>query len=189
MKQGLVSSMKIMGHNHRGDREINDFYATPPDATERLLRVEDFDGSIYEPCCGMGHISKVFEQNGFNVESTDLIDRGFGRPYVDFLQETEQRDNIVTNPPYGNLLIKFMYHSQKIARKKTCFLLKLQALEGLARKEFYDLYPPVRVHVFSGRVTLMKNGDEDYKKKSSMMALAWYVWEKGNTKKPTINWL
>lgn len=186
MKQGLHSTMQIIGHNHRGDREINDFYATPSTATEKLLSVEDFDGLIYEPCCGQGHISKVFQQHGYDVESTDLVDRGFGRPQVDFLQETKQRDNIVTNPPYGNLLIKFMHHSQKIARKKTCYLLKLQALEGLARREFYELYPPVRVHVFSGRVTLMKNGD-DYQ--GGMMALAWYVWEKGNTKKPTINWL
>ena len=128
----------------------------------------------------------MFQQHRYDVESTDLIDRGFGRPYVDFLQETAQRDNIVTNTPYGNLLIKFMYHSQKIARKKTCFLLKLQALEGLARREFFDIYPPIRIHVFSGRVTLMKNGD-DYQ--GGMMALAWYVWENGNTKKPTINWI
>ena len=40
-------------------KEKNDFYATPEESTESLLRVTTFRGDIYEPCCGQGHISKV----------------------------------------------------------------------------------------------------------------------------------
>ena len=76
--------MKISGHNFRGDREKNDFYATPSQATEKLLQVEQFDGKIYEPCCGQGHISKVLIDNGYDVESTDLVDRGYGQSHIDF---------------------------------------------------------------------------------------------------------
>ena len=104
----LTSAMKISGHNFRGDREKNDFYATPSQATEKLLQVEQFDGKIYEPCCGQGHISKVLIKNGYDVESTDLVDRGYGQSHIDFLMETNVRDNIITNPPYGKLLIQFL---------------------------------------------------------------------------------
>ena len=182
----LTSAMKISGHNFRGDREKNDFYATPSQATEKLLQVEQFDGKIYEPCCGQGHISKVLIENGYDVESTDLVDRGYGQSHIDFLMETKVRDNIITNPPYGKLLIQFLNHTQLIADKKICLLLKLQALEGIARGEFYKTCPPVRVHVFSKRVSLMKNGDSY---DGGMMALAWFVWEKGNKDKPIVSWL
>jgi len=43
-----------------------------------LLSVETFEGSIWEPACGDGAISKVLLAAGFDVVSTDLIDRGFG---------------------------------------------------------------------------------------------------------------
>lgn len=182
----LKTAMKISGHNFRGDREKDDFYATPFEATESLLKVESFEGKIYEPCCGQGHISKVLIKHGYDVESTDLVDRGYGQSHIDFLMERTVRDNIITNPPYGKLLIQFLNHTQLIADKKICLLLKLQALEGVARGEFYKTYPPVRVHVFSKRVSLMKNGDSY---DGGMMALAWFVWEKGNKSKPLVSWL
>ena len=56
----------------------------------------------------------------------------------------------------------------------------------MARGEFYKTCPPVRVHVFSKRVSLMKNGDSY---DGGMMALAWFVWEKGNKDKPVVSWL
>ena len=52
----------------RGD----DYYATPFVATDALLSVEDFVGSIWEPCCGEGHISRRLEEFGYDVESTDF---------------------------------------------------------------------------------------------------------------------
>ena len=182
----LETAMLTHGFNKRGDRQKDDFYATPPEATQKLLDVEKFDGKIYEPCCGQGHISKVLNDNGYDVESTDLVDRGYGQSHIDFLMETTVRDNIITNPPYGKLLIQFLNHTQLIADKKICLLLKLQALEGVARGEFYKTCPPVRVHVFSKRVSLMKNGDSY---DGGMMALAWFVWEKGNKHNPVVSWL
>ena len=84
------------------ERETNDYYATPPIATELLLGLETFSTDILEPCCGQGHISKVLEAHGYNVESFDLIDRGYGTGGVDFLQYNETIDkDIITNPPFG----------------------------------------------------------------------------------------
>lgn len=182
----LETAMKISGFNFRGDREKDDFYATPSEATEALLKVESFNGKIYEPCCGQGHISKVLIKHGYNVESTDLVDRGFGQPKIDFLMELQPRDNIITNPPYGRLLIEFVRQCQNLSKYKIALLLKLTFLEGQERKSFFEMYPPIRVHVFSKRIALMKNGDSY---DGGMMALAWFVWEKGNKSKPLVNWL
>ena len=182
----LTAGMLINGFNLRGDRQKDDFYATPPEATQQLLDVEKFEGKIYEPCCGQGHISKVLIKNGYDVESSDLVDRGYGKSNIDFLMEYQTRDNIITNPPYGRLLMQFVRQTQKIADKKIAMLLKLTFLEGQERKEFFKEYPPTKVHVFSKRLSLMKNG-ESYD--GGMMALAWFVWEKNNKTTTTINWL
>lgn len=38
------------------EREINDYYATPPEAVEKLLKVEKFNKNIWECACGGGGI-------------------------------------------------------------------------------------------------------------------------------------
>ncbi len=186
MHTKLKSGMKINGFNFRGDREKDDFYATPSEATQKLLEFEKFDGKIYEPCCGQGHISKVLINNGYDVESSDLIDRGYGNSRIDFLMEYKKRDNIITNPPYGRLLMQFVRQAENIANKKIAMLLKLTFLEGQERKSFFRQFPPVRVHVFSKRLSLMKNGNSY---DGGMMALAWFVWDKKVKKSTTINWI
>ena len=60
------------------NREESDYYSTEPIAVEWLCTLEKFDKNIWECACGGGHISKVLEKNGYNVKSTDLIDRGRG---------------------------------------------------------------------------------------------------------------
>lgn len=83
-------------------REPFEFYPTPPEATRALLSVERFDGGVWEPACGQGHIAKVLEAEGCDVVATDLVDHGYGRPGVDFLEQRLPRSrHIVTNPPYG----------------------------------------------------------------------------------------
>ena len=64
----VKTGMKIIGFNMRGDRQKDDYYATPPEATDALLSVETFKGDIFEPCCGEGHISKRLIERGYNVD-------------------------------------------------------------------------------------------------------------------------
>ena len=68
-----------------------EFYPTPPEATRALLSVETFDGFIWEPACGRGAISTVLETAGYQVVSTDLIQRDYGAGGIDFLRETDPR--------------------------------------------------------------------------------------------------
>ena len=65
--------------NHSvNNREANDYYATDPIAIELLLDKEKFSDNVWECACGEGHLSKVLEEHGHQVYSTDLIDRGYG---------------------------------------------------------------------------------------------------------------
>lgn len=176
---------KSIGYNCENSRQKDDYYATPPETTAALLRVEKFFGDIYEPCCGEGHMSKVLIENGYNVISSDLVNRGYGESRIDFLMETKKVPNIITNPPYKNA-IEFAEHAMWLAQKKVALLLKLNFLEGVNRKRFFESFPPKTVHVFSNRQSLRKNG-KFYK--SGMMALAWFVWEKNNKQPPIINWI
>lgn len=61
------------------NRAPYEFYPTPPEATRALLAAERFNGSIWEPACGQGHISKVLAEAGHEVISTDLVDYGYGQ--------------------------------------------------------------------------------------------------------------
>lgn len=55
--------------NHSNcNRDINDYYATEPKATQLLLDVEKFSKNVWEPACGGLHISNVLEQYGYSVK-------------------------------------------------------------------------------------------------------------------------
>ncbi|MGL5466055.1 MAG: hypothetical protein ACRDBE_04300 [Leuconostoc lactis] len=69
----------LAASNHSaGEREVNDYYATEPKAVDLLLEKETFNKHILEPSCGEGHISNVLVAHDYDVQSYDLIDRGYG---------------------------------------------------------------------------------------------------------------
>lgn len=179
--------------NHsQNQREENDFYATDPIAMELLLNMEQFSNDIWECACGEGHLSKVLEARGYNVISTDLIDRGFGESGVDFLSTTHQFDgDIITNPPY-KYAREFVEHAIESVTDghKVAMLLKIQFLEGKARRELFEKYPPQFIYISSNRINCCKNGDfsPEQRKNNSAQAYAWYIWTKGFTGEPTVRW-
>ncbi len=103
-------------------RPESDFYPTPVWATEALLKCEQFVGDIWEPACGLGAMSKVLEQAGYCVKSTDLYEYGYGEAGWDFISALscyKQVPNIVTNPPY-NQAEDFITQGIKLAKMFQC---------------------------------------------------------------------
>lgn len=181
---------KLAGGNPARGRVENDFYATHPDSVKALLKVEEIIYPALEPACGEGHISKLL---GDDVYSCDLIDRGFGTPFIDFLKMPNEQnfDTVITNPPF-NLFQEFVEKALKVAQKKVIMFGKLQALEGIKRATFLETTPLKTVYVFKKRQQPMRNGkefDDNGKKMSSTMAFAWFVWEIGYEGEPTIKWI
>lgn len=188
------SIYKTLGASNHTDKERQneDYYATTPIAAEMLLDLETFSLNIWECACGEGHLSKVFENTGHNVKSSDLMDRGFGETGIDFLRiNTEWNGDIITNPPY-KYAQEFVYKALQIIPKgnKVAMFLKLQFMEGKSRKKLFLKNPPKTIYVSSSRLMCAKNAE--FKKMvaggGSAVAYAWYVWEKGFIGTTELKW-
>lgn len=174
----------------QNEREVNDYYATEPKALELLLKKETFSKKVWECACGEGHLAKVLDEYGYEIFATDLIDRGYGIGGVDFLKQDASFDgDIITNPPYKYAL-EFAEHAMEIMSdgRKIALFLKLQFLEGKARRRFFNEYPPKTIYVSSGRLCCAMNGDFDKYSKSNAVAYAWFIWEKGYTGDTVVKW-
>ncbi len=173
----------------KDDAEANDYYATEPRAVELLLKEEAFCHRVWEPCCGEGHISKVLEAHGYDVLSSDLIDRGYGDGGVDFLKIPTHGDkecDIITNPPY-RYAKEFVEQALAMVANgyKVAMLLRLTFLEGQSRRDLFLDNPPLTVYVSPSRLQCAKNGKFEGR---SMVAYAWFVWRKGYQGPTYIKW-
>jgi hypothetical protein len=169
------------------DLDGPDFFPTPGWATFALIDNESFRGDLWECACGDGAMSKVLEQTGCPVFSSDLYQRGFGEAGLDFLTAMRSADNIITNPPY-NCAEGFVASGVRNARRKFALLLRLAFLEGANRANtIFARTPPNRVWVFSERITFYPAGVE--RKGSGTTAYAWFVWDKGAPRRTDLKWL
>ena len=174
------SALAYVGHNERGDREKNDFYPTPKKATQSLLDRQKFEGEIWECACGDGAMSEVMKENGYDVFSSDLIDRGYGETGTDFLKSDKKFDNIITNPPF-NLSTEFTVKALELANNKVALLNKLSFLEGIKRRnQVFNHKKLEKVLVFTKRIKFGGNG---------LMAFAWFIFDKNYNGKPEIDWI
>jgi hypothetical protein len=174
------------------EREKDDFYATDPQAAELLMEIEDFDGDIWECATGQNHLANVFKEHGYNVRTSDLVQRTEGIEQIDFLNYSGTWDgNIITNPPY-KYAEEFVYKAMDILQegKKLALFLKIQFLEGKKRRAMFDMYPPKKIWVSSSRLLCAKNADFQGMRDGggSAVAYAWFIWEKGYKGKPIVDW-
>lgn len=138
-------------------------------------------------------MARVLEEYGYKVYASDLIDRGYGH-VLDFLScdcpPLEQMADIVTNPPY-KYAKEFVEHAMDLLPDgaKCAMFLKLQFLEGKARRIMFEKYPPKVVYVSSARLHCAINGDFDKIMHKNCISFAWFVWEKGFKGEPIIRWI
>lgn len=160
------------------------FYPTPPAVTEALLEVEDFGSQIWEPSCSDGAISEVLIKRGYEVASSDIVDRGYGE-VEDFFNSDRTAESIVTNPDY-EYSEEFVRTALERTTNKVAMLLPLAFLTSRGRYGLLTSSPLKAVYVFTGRVSLYPhklrstggNGREKY---------AWFVWQHGYEGGPRIH--
>ena len=184
----ILNKLGLVGNSISNIREKDDFYPTPPMATEKLLEVESFNGSIWECACGDGAISNILIHKGYDVYSSDLIDRGYGETSIDFLLSNRKTENIITNPPF-KLSLEFVYKALELSSKKVAFLLRINFLEGVARQKMFKETPLETVHIFSRRITFTNPNSNKKTHGGGMLAFAWFVWNKEYTGKAVLNWI
>lgn len=158
-------------------RDPYDFYPTPQGVTEALLHHEQFSEAVWEPACGDGAISEVLKEAGYDVLSTDLIDRDYGE-VQDFLVSERHATDIITNPPYTEgRAEKFVRKALSCTTGKVAMLLPLTFLESECREWVYETTCLKWVYVFMNRIAIYKGGEEN--EGNGRIAYAWYVWEHG----------
>lgn len=164
-----------------------DFYPTPAWATHALINNESFSGTIWEPACGDGAMSRVLKKTACKVYSSDLHNRGYGEGGVDFLKTRKHVNNIITNPPFHSAQ-QFAERALRFAEDKVALLLRLAFLESAHRADtIFKKSPPSRVWVFSERITFYMAGAE--KRGSGTTAYAWFVWDAHDTDPTQLHWL
>ena len=191
------SIFKTLGASNHTDkiRQSEDYYATDPIAIDVLVNDGGvtFDNCIWECACGEGHLSERLKSYGYDVCSTDLVDRGYGEGQLDFLTYNGIWDgDILTNPPY-KYAKEFIEHAMEIIPdgKRVFMFLKIQFLEGKARKQLFEKYPPKCVYASSSRITCAKNAQFDKMQAGGggAFAYAWFEFEKGYTGDTLLKWI
>jgi hypothetical protein len=171
------------------DRQANDLYPAPPEATLVLLREEKFIGKIWECASGEGHISKVLIEAGHKVVSTDKYAKqyGYGKTQDFFACKKLKAPNVVTNPPYG-LLNEFLEKVLQFDAIKIALHLPMPSILSVGRREIFIRYGfPDRVYVFSPSLKVRHRVGE--KPKTSIFNHTWCVWDGVSTRRTELKWV
>jgi len=157
-------------------REL-DYYPTPPNVTHALMRFLTLTPcQIWEPACGDGSMSKVLEQCGHTVYSSDIRETGYGSGGIDFLNcRRADFDAIITNPPFV-LSENFIRHAL-IQVPVVAMLLKSQYWHAAKRVTLFTDHPPAFVLPLTWRPDFM--GGE--RGGAPTMEVHWTVWIRGQT--------
>lgn len=155
-------------------RKEHDFYPTIERAPTLAL-LEAFGAEIprhvWEIACGDGAMARVLVDYGWDVTATDLIDRGYGRGGVDFLQcRTLLAPAIATNPPF-NLAPQFIRHAHALGVEWMAMLLKSQYWHAKTRLPLFREFPP-NVHApLTWRIDWTGEG-------RPTMECTWFIWSR-----------
>lgn len=202
------SSGSTMRRNPSKKERGHDFYRTPVEAALWPLlalegsRISDLS-SVYEPACGDGGLVIEMRRRGLTVHASDIVDRGCpdsgkridfvkdGLSYFEMMGGVAASAGVITNPPYGHLMLPFAQisvdHFEYVA-----LLLPSTFLWSERRSRLLNKRPPSRAIVFSRRLPRMhREGHEGAKNESPAGDHAWYIWDTqhvGGTTWKFIDW-
>ena len=177
--------------SHLWTRDEHDFYVEPEWVSQRLFEVEQFQGRIWDPACGIGHIVDSARKAAYECIATDLVWRdGPGFDAVDFLICDGSEPNVISNPPFS-IAEKFVAHALEVAERKVAMLLPANWVQGDKRSRWLETTPLRRVYFIAPRPSMPPgavilagekpgNGTTDY---------AWFVWLQGYDGASEIRWL
>lgn len=172
------------------ERNAHDAYYTEHWVTRALVKYLPAyvrDGHVWEPAAGRGDITRVLQEAGIAVSSSDLYPQAPCIKTQDFFTaETTQRvDAIITNPPFGKLEGSKKPLSELFTRKA---LTQADFVAMLLRSEFNhggkyrDLFTAQNYFAFEIVLTSRPRWDDWWNGKPPKAAprhnFSWFVWDK-----------
>lgn len=179
-----------MSATNRGSkRSKNDFYPTPYDSIEALLKNYDFSKhglNVLEPSAGNGNICKMYKDKypNSNITGVELDERHIEELSTkcdkvictDFMEfDTNNKfDVIIGNPPFS-MAVDFIKKSMEHLNENgvLCFLFRTALLESDCRFEFWKQNP------VNGLLTLHKRPSFTGKG-TDATSYFWFIWTPGN---------
>lgn len=174
MATATVESMK------KWDRKAADFYATPEEGTQALINALGLKPGtvVREPACGDGKLARVLELAGIKVIASDLFQRGYGVPFVDFLTADKMVDPeigeatwTITNPPFKyaeEFIRKSLSQTPNVA-----MLLKSNYWHAARCLPLFETHRPTIEYRLCWRLPFLKNERGD----NPLMDVSWVVWQ------------
>lgn len=168
------------------NRENDDWYVEPGWCVELLAKHIKFNGSIHDPCCGMGTIP-----NALNGSGSDIVDRGFCFRQQDFFLDVARYENIVTNPPY-NRAQQIIEHALNHSVDRVAALVQMKFLNSQRRHGLFSQQRTEKVIVLSKRPSmppgrLLIEMGENIRGNGSI-DFCWVVWKQDHAGPATIEW-
>lgn len=184
----------VMADRARGEVEADsdqvalwrrlEFFPTPPWAAragaELITRLDPDAVSVWEPCCGQGHMAHGLGDYFERVVATDIHDHGWpGQAGVFDLfdgrfNDLIRPDWIITNPPFGKAA-EIVELGLRRARRGVAILARASLLEGAGRFGLMFGDNPLLVFApFIERVPMQLGGWDP--KGSTATAYAWFIW-------------
>lgn len=175
---GLGAAMA--GGNPEDGREEDDFYPTPWEVTEALLRKYKFgDRVIHECCAGDGAMVEVIQRHGYEVVASDIVQRGASNVIIqDFLTLKQPMAKVVvTNPPF-KLAAQMIEHGMgELGLDCMCLVLKSTFFHARNRHGLFQRHKPKVVAPLLWRPDFLQKG-------RPTMDCSWFIWVRGNTNDP-----
>jgi hypothetical protein len=168
---------------HNFENNPDQWYVEEPWADDAIFKVFPFRAAIYDPCCGGGNIPKAAEKAGFTAIASDIADRGYGEPGIDFFElNAIPHVDIVTNPPY-NVLERFIDHALEITddKARVAVFTRLSFLGSVTRfPAFTARWPTSWVLICSKRVNCLPGANLEAGQKPGGGAIdyCWIIFDK-----------
>ncbi|MEO0720387.1 MAG: hypothetical protein AAFZ06_16135 [Pseudomonadota bacterium] len=157
----------------------NEFYPTPWEVTRGLLQVEGYRigqfEKVWEPACGDGAMSRELSAAGFDIVSTDLVDRGYADRLLDFYQAPRLAPAIVTNPPFSQCSqegkMRWITHAAELGIEYMALLLPAGWSYAQERRKVLRRWPLARVWQVGWRIDFTEGGQPPSNH-------AWHIWDR-----------
>lgn len=184
-------------------------------AVEKIIRPNLLPlGTVWEPTCNRGYMTKPLRETFSRVYATDIFDYGLGNmdKQEDFLFPGAtcpfDPDWLFFNPPF-KAAEEFIARALTFARVGVAALVRTSFLEGQGRYErLYRVRPPTLIYQFTERIILTKGIVRDpdvaywdpeaidkdigkkgvWKKPSTATSYAWLLWVHGMERRP-FDWI
>jgi len=146
-----MKSSTMIGGSGAFDRNSSDFYSTPDEVTQALLKKHaPRSYLVQEPACGNGAITTILQKNGFCVISSDINQNPFNE-IQDFLKLKQARaPSMITNPPF-NHAVDFILKSKELGYIYTALLLKSSFWQAANRTRLFNFCRPSAIYALNWR--------------------------------------